>query len=76
MDKSIYQVIMGGIVIAVAAIMAAIGASIVIRKYLEGASRQPEVKEYLFGRLMILLPLVEAVPFIALAIGIVLIFRA
>lgn len=73
MDLKSYQVVMGGIVIAIAAIMAALGAAIVIRKYFEGASRQPEVKEYLFGRLMVLLPLIEALPLIALVFGYLLI---
>ena len=63
-----------GIMVALAAFAAALGNSWLFSKYVEGAFRQPEVRGSLFTQLMILFGLVEALPIIAVGLGILVFF--
>ncbi|MTT30998.1 F0F1 ATP synthase subunit C [Terrilactibacillus sp. BCM23-1] len=67
-------ILAGGIMIAFAAIAAGIGNALLFSKYLEGIARQPEAQGKLFGQAMIAVGLVEALPIIAIAFGILVLF--
>ncbi|QKG85721.1 F0F1 ATP synthase subunit C [Kroppenstedtia pulmonis] len=62
------------IMIGLAAFSAAIANSLLFTKYIEGITRQPEVRSTLFGQTMILFGLIEALPIISVGIGILLAF--
>ncbi|MCS1352285.1 F0F1 ATP synthase subunit C [Mechercharimyces sp. CAU 1602] len=64
------SVLAGGIMIAFAAIAAGLGNAILFSRYIEGIARQPEARGTLFGQSMIALGLVEALPIISIAFGI------
>lgn len=64
------SVLAGGIMIAFAAIAAGLGNAILFSRYIEGIARQPEAQGKLFGQAMIALGLVEALPIISIAFGI------
>ncbi|MBA4541840.1 F0F1 ATP synthase subunit C [Thermoactinomyces daqus] len=63
-------VIAGAILMACAAIGGGIGNGLVFVRYLEGIARQPELRGLLFGQTFIGIALVEALPIIAVAFGI------
>ncbi|MBH8597837.1 MULTISPECIES: F0F1 ATP synthase subunit C [unclassified Thermoactinomyces] len=63
-------VIAGAILMACAAIGGGIGNGLVFGRYLEGIARQPELRGLLFGQTFIGIALVEALPIIAVAFGI------
>jgi F-type H+-transporting ATPase subunit c len=56
------------------AIGAAIGVGVLGGKFLEGVARQPELLPMLRTQLFIVLGLVDAVPMIAVGIGLLLLF--
>ena len=62
------------IMVGLAALGAAIGNSLLFSKYVEGVARQPEVRGTLFGQVMILFGLIEALPIIAVGLGILVFF--
>lgn len=64
----------GGILMGLGAIGAGVGVGILGSKFLEGAARQPELVPMLRTQFFIVMGLVDAVPIIALAIGLYLIF--
>ena len=64
----------GAILMGLGAIGAGIGVGILGSKFLEGAARQPELIPMLRTQFFIVMGLVDAVPIIALAIGLFLIF--
>jgi F-type H+-transporting ATPase subunit c len=64
------NVLAGALMIAFAALAGGIGNSLVISKYLEGITRQPEARGTLFGQMFIGIGLVEALPIIGVAFGI------
>lgn len=66
--------IAGGILMGLGAIGSGVGIGILSGKYLEGVARQPELKPMLMTQLFIALALVDAVPIIAVAISLYLIF--
>lgn len=66
--------IAGGIMLGLGALGAAIGVGVLGGKYLEGVARQPELLPMLRTQLFIVLGLVDAVPMIAVGIGLYLIF--
>ena len=66
--------IAGGILMGLGAIGSGVGIGILSGKYLEGVARQPELKPMLMTQLCIALALVDAVPIIAVAISLYLIF--
>ena len=51
------------------AIGVGIGVGLITAKYLEGIARQPELQPYLFTQLLIGMGLVDAIPIVSLAIG-------
>ncbi len=64
----------GGILMGLGAIGAGVGVGILGSKFLEGAARQPELIPMLRTQFFIVMGLVDAVPIIALAIALYLIF--
>ena len=66
--------IAGGILMGLGAIGSGVGIGILSGKYLEGVARQPELKPMLMTQLFIALALVDALPIIAVAISLYLIF--
>ncbi len=62
------------IMIGLAALGAAIGNSNLFAKFVEGVARQPEVRGTLFGLTMVLFGLIEALPIIGTALGILVLF--
>jgi len=68
------SVIAGGIMIAFGALAAGIGNGVLFSRYLEGIARQPEARGTLFGQAMVTLGLVEALPIISIAFGLLVLF--
>ena len=64
----------GGILMGLGAIGAGVGVGILGSKFLEGAARQPELIPMLRTQFFIVMGLVDAVPIIALAIALYIIF--
>ncbi len=64
----------GGLMLGLGAVGAAVGVGVLGGKYLEGVARQPELLPMLRTQLFIVLGLVDAVPMIAVGIGLYLIF--
>ncbi|MDQ0418391.1 MULTISPECIES: F0F1 ATP synthase subunit C [Thermoactinomycetaceae] len=69
------SILAASIMIGLAALGAAIGNSNLFAKYIEGIARQPEARGTLFGQTMILFGLIEALPIIGVAFGILLLFK-
>ena len=66
--------IAGGLLMGLGAVGAAIGVGVLGGKFLEGVARQPELLPMLRTQLFIVLGLVDAVPMIAVGIGLYVIF--
>lgn len=66
--------ISASIIIGFAAIGAAIGIGILGGKYLEGAARQPDLIPILRAQFFIVMGLVDAIPMIAVGLGLYIIF--
>lgn len=64
----------GAILLAAAAIAAGIGNGLVFGRYIEGVARQPEARSMLFTQTFIGIALVEALPIIAVAFGLMAVF--
>lgn len=64
----------GAILLAAAAIAAGIGNGLVFGRYIEGVARQPEARGMLFTQTFIGIALVEALPIIAVAFGLMAVF--
>lgn len=64
------NVLAGAIMIAFAAIGGGIGNGLVISRFVEGVARQPEARGTLFVQTILGVALVEVVPIIAVAFGI------
>ena len=56
------------------ALMAGLGAVGAASKYLEGIARQPELQPYLLGQFFIMMALIDALPIISLAFGLIFLF--
>ena len=56
------------------AIGVGIGVGLITAKYLEGIARQPELQGYLLGQFFIMMALVDALPIISLAFGLIFLF--
>ncbi|GGE05273.1 hypothetical protein GCM10011571_02920 [Marinithermofilum abyssi] len=69
------SILAGGIMIGLAALAAGVGNGLLFSRYLEGITRQPEARGTLFGQAMITLGLVEALPIISIAFGILVLFK-
>ncbi len=66
--------IAGGLMMGLGAVGAAVGVGVLGGKFLEGVARQPELLPMLRTQLFIVLGLVDAVPMIAVGIGLYVIF--
>ena len=66
--------IAGGLLMGLGAVGAAIGTGVLGGKFLEGVARQPELLPMLRVQLFIALVLVDAVPMIAVGIGLYTLF--
>ena len=66
--------IAGAIMTGMGAIGGAIGVGIAASKYLEGIARQPELQAYLLGQFFIMMALIDALPIISLAFGLIQLF--
>ena len=75
MEQSVMY-IAAGLMMGLGAVGAAIGVGVLGGKYLEGAARQPELIPLLRTQLFIVMGLVDAVPMIAVGLGLYLMFAA
>ncbi|MEC7865494.1 MAG: F0F1 ATP synthase subunit C [Pseudomonadota bacterium] len=73
MEDSLLK-IAGAIMTGMGAIGGAIGVGIAASKYLEGIARQPELQAYLLGQFFIMMALIDALPIISLAFGLIQLF--
>lgn len=71
-----YGVLAAGIMLGLAAVGAGIGNGLVVGRTIEGIARQPEARGMLQGQMFLGLALVEALPIIAVAIGMLAYFSA
>ena len=62
------------VMMGLAAIGAAIGIGILVGKFLEGASRQPDLIPLLRTQFFIVMGLVDAIPMIAVGLGLYVMF--
>ena len=69
-----YTLIAAGLLIGLGALGTAIGFALLGGKFLEGASRQPELAPMLQTKMFIVAGLLDAVPIIGVAIALLLIF--
>ena len=74
MENAVFLFVAGGLMMGLGAIGAAIGVGILGGKFLEGVARQPELLPMLRTQLFIVLALVDAVPMIAVGIGLYTLF--
>ena len=75
MEQSVIY-IAAGLMMGLGAVGAAIGVGVLGGKYLEGAASQPELIPLLRTQLFIVMGLVDAVPMIAVGLGLYLMFAA
>ena len=73
MEDSLLK-IAGAIMVGMGAIGGAIGVGVAASKYLECIARQPELQGYLLGQFFIMMALVDALPIISLAFGLIQLF--
>ena len=74
MELAVLLYVAGALMMGLGAIGAAIGVALLGGKFLEGVARQPELLPMLRTQLFIVLGLVDAVPMIAVGIGLYVIF--
>lgn len=74
MELAVLLYVAGGLMLGLGAVGAAVGVGVLGGKYLEGVARQPELMPMLRTQLFIVLGLVDAVPMIAVGIGLYAIF--
>lgn len=74
MELQVLLYVAGGLMMGMGAIGAAIGVGVLGGKFLEGVARQPELLPMLRTQLFIVLALVDAVPMIAVGIGLYTLF--
>ena len=74
MELEVLLYVAGGLMMGLGAVGAAIGVGVLGGKFLEGVARQPELLPMLRTQLFIVLGLVDAVPMIAVGIGLYTIF--
>ena len=74
MEFEVLLYVAGAIMMGLGTVGAAIGVGVLGGKFLEGVARQPELLPMLRTQLFIVLGLVDAVPMIAVGIGLYVIF--
>lgn len=70
------QIIGAGLMLGLGAVGAGVGIGILGGRFLEGAARQPELIPMLRTQFFIVMGLVDALPVIAIAMGLYLMFAA
>lgn len=73
MTVAIYDIAVA-LLLGLSAVGSGIGDGLVMSKYVEGVSRQPEARSTIFASVLIGIAFVEAFPVIALAFGIIILF--
>jgi ATP synthase, F0 subunit c len=71
-----YQVIGAGLMLGLGAVGAGVGIGVLGGRFLEGAARQPELIPMLRTQFFIVMGLVDALPVIAIAMGLYVMFAA
>jgi F-type H+-transporting ATPase subunit c len=66
--------IAGGLMLGIGAAGAAVGIGVLAAKFIEGIARQPEMLGMLRTQFFIMMGLVDALPIIAIAIGLYVLF--
>lgn len=66
--------IAGGLMLGIGAAGAAVGIGVLAAKFIEGIARQPEMLGMLRTQFFIMIGLVDALPIIAIAIGLYVLF--
>lgn len=74
MSAAFPYIIAVGLLMGLAAVGAGIGNGLIMSKFVEGVSRQPEARGTIFASSLLGIALVEAFPVIALAFGLILMF--
>ncbi len=74
MEYAVFLYVAGGLMMGLGAVGAAIGVGVLGGKFLEGVARQPELLPMLRTQMFIVLGLVDAVPMIAVGIGLDVVF--
>ncbi len=74
MEYAVFLYVAGGLMMGLGAVGAAIGVGVLGGKFLEGVARQPELLPMLRTQMFIGLGLVDAVPMIAVGIGLYVVF--
>ena len=74
MELAVLLYVAGGLMLGLGAVGPAIGVGVLGGTFLEGVARQPELLPMLRTQLFIVLGLVDAVPMIAVGIGLYVIF--
>lgn len=74
MDMIILKYVAAGLMLGLGAVGGAIGVGVLGGKFLEGIGRQPELLPMLRVQLFIVLGLVDAIPMIAVALGLYVMF--
>ena len=69
-----FSALAAGIMIGLGALGAGVGIGILGSKFLEGAARQPELVPMLQARMFLMLGLTDAVPMIAVGLGMYILF--
>ena len=69
-----YTALAAGLMLGLGGIGAAIGMGLMGGKFLEGASRQPELVPMLQGKMFLLVGLIDAIPIIGVGIALYLTF--
>ena len=73
-EAQVLLVVAGAVLMGLSAIGAAIGIGVLGGKFMEGASRQPELIPLLRTQLFIVMGLVDAIPMIAVGISFYILF--
>ena len=68
------RLVAGALLTGLGALGAGIGIGTLTSKYIEALARQPELQGLLFGQLLIAMGLIDALPVISLAVGLLFLF--
>ena len=68
------RLVAGALLTGLGALGAGIGIGTLTSKYIEALARQPELQGLLFGQLLISMGLIDALPVISLAVGLLFLF--
>ena len=68
------RLVAGALLTGLGALGAGIGIGTLTSKYIEALARQPELQGLFFGQLLIAMGLIDALPVISLAVGLLFLF--